>query len=94
MPDHLLFKHVPHGLFYLLEENLRNPTTQGVDRVQKPGLDGVEERLEHVVVKGKLQEQRHYLVSVVIWKLFEVDSVLIELSHHRLNGIYKFRQPG
>lgn len=54
MSNHSLFKHFPHGLFDLLEEDLRNPTTQGVDRVQELGLDGVEERLEHVVLKGKL----------------------------------------
>lgn len=64
MSDHFLLKHLLHGLFYLLEEDLRNPTTQGVDCVQELGLYGVEERLEHVVLKGKLQRQRHYPVSV------------------------------
>lgn len=54
MSNHLLFKHFPHGLFYLLEEDLRNSATQRVDRVQELGLDGVEKRLEHVVLKGKL----------------------------------------
>lgn len=41
--DHFLLKHLPHSLFYLLEEDLRNPTTQGVDGVQELGLDRVEE---------------------------------------------------
>lgn len=76
--DHFLLKHLPHGLFYLLEEDLRNPTTQGVDCVQELGLDGVEQRLEHVVLKGKLQEQRHRPVSVLIPKPFHFDSFLME----------------
>lgn len=42
MPDHFVLKHLSHGLFYLLEEDLRNPSTQGVDCVQELGLDGVE----------------------------------------------------
>lgn len=52
--DHFVLKHLPHGLFYLLEEDLRNPTTQGVDCVQELGLDWEEQRLEHVVLKGKI----------------------------------------
>lgn len=52
--DHFILKRLPHGLFYLLEEDLRNPATQGVDCVQELGLDGVEQRLEHVVLKGKI----------------------------------------
>lgn len=49
-------KHLPHGLLYLLEEDLRDPAAQGVDGVQELSLDGVKERLQHVVLKGKLQE--------------------------------------
>lgn len=63
MSDHFLLKQLPHCLFYLLEEDLRNPTTQGVDGVKELGLDGVEQRLEHVVLKGKLQGQKHFPVS-------------------------------
>lgn len=69
MSDHFLFKHLLHSLFYPLEKDLRNPATQGVDCVQELGLDGVEERLEHVVFKGKLQRQRHYYTSVLVPKL-------------------------
>lgn len=71
--DYFLLKHLLHGLFYLPEEDLRNPTTQGVDRVQELGLDGVEQRLEHVVIKGKLGEQRHCPVSVLNPKLLYFD---------------------
>lgn len=56
--DHFVLKHLPHCLFDLLEEDLGNPTTERVDRLQELGLDGVEERLEHVVLKGKLQRRR------------------------------------
>lgn len=73
MSDHFLLKQLPHGLFYLLEEDLRNATTQGVDGVQELGLDGVEQRLEHVVLKGKLQGQRYFRVSVMTPKLFQLD---------------------
>lgn len=73
MSDHFLLKQLPHGLFYLLEEDLRNPTTQGVDGVQELGLDGVEQRLEHVVLKGKLQGQRHFPMSVLTPNLFQFD---------------------
>lgn len=59
---HFGFKHLPHGLLYLLEEDLRDPAAQGVDGVQELGLDGVEERLEHVVLKGKLQGEKHSCV--------------------------------
>lgn len=59
---HFGLKHLPHGLLDLLEEDLRDPATQGVDGVQELGLDGVEERLEHVVLKGKLQGQKHSCV--------------------------------
>ena len=59
MSDHFVLKHLLHGLFYLLEEDLRNPTTQSVDCVQELRLDRVEQRLEHVVLKGKLQEHSH-----------------------------------
>lgn len=76
--DHSLLKHLLHGLFYLLEEDLRDPTAQGVDRVQELGLDGVEEGLEHVVLKGKLQGQRHSPVSVLIPKPFQSDAFLME----------------
>lgn len=62
--DHFVLKHLPHCLFDLLEEDLGNPTTERVDRVQELGLDGVEERLEHVVLKGKLQRRRHQPMSV------------------------------
>lgn len=55
--DHLLLKNLPQSLFYLLEEDLRDPSTQGVDGVQEFGLYGVEQRVEHVVLEGKLQEQ-------------------------------------
>ena len=55
---HFLLKHLLHRLFYLLEEHLRNPTAQRVHRVQELGLDGVEQRLEHVVLKGKLQRTK------------------------------------
>jgi len=55
--DHFVLEHLPHGLLDLLEEDLRNPTAQGVDRVQELGLDGVEQRLEHVVLEGKLQDR-------------------------------------
>lgn len=51
-------KNLPHGLFYLLEEDLRDPAALGVDGVQELGLDGVKERLEHVVFKGKLQGRK------------------------------------
>lgn len=37
---------------------MRNPTTQGVDGVQELRLYGVEERVEHVVFKRKLQGQK------------------------------------
>lgn len=70
--DHFVLKHLPHGLFYLLEEDLGNPPTQGVDRVQELGLDGVEQRLEHVVLEGILQKQRHRPVSVLIPQLFQL----------------------
>lgn len=53
--DHLLLENLPQSLFYLLEEDLRDPTTQGVDGVQELGLDGVEERVEHVVLEGELR---------------------------------------
>lgn len=53
--DHLLLENLPQSLFYLLEEDLGDPTTQGVDGVQELGLDGVEERVEHVVLEGKLR---------------------------------------
>ena len=56
--DHLLLKNLPQSLFYLLEEDLRDASTQGVDGVQELGLYGVEQRVEHVVLKGKLQEQK------------------------------------
>lgn len=92
--DHFVLKHLPHGLFYLLEEDLRNPTTQGVDCVQELGLDWEEQRLEHVVLKGKLQEQRHCLVSVLIPTLFQCDRFFFNGTYPRLNGIYKFRQQG
>lgn len=59
MANHFVLKHLPHCLFDLLEEDLRDPTAQCVDRVQELGLDGVEERLEHVLLKGKLQRWRH-----------------------------------
>lgn len=36
-------KHLPHGLLYLLEEDLRDPAALGVDSVQELGLDGVKE---------------------------------------------------
>lgn len=62
--DHFVLKHLPHCLFDLLEEDLGNPTTERVDRLQELGLDGVEERLEHVVLKGKLQRRRHRPMSV------------------------------
>lgn len=58
MSDHLLLKNLPQSLFYLLKEDLRDPSTQGVDRVQELRLDGVEQRVEHIVLKGKLQEQK------------------------------------
>lgn len=62
-------KHLPHGLLYLLEEDLRDPAAQCVDGVQELGLDGVKERLEHVVFKGKLQGEKHifffYTLSVL-----------------------------
>lgn len=93
MSDHFLLKHLPHGLFYLLEEDLRNPTTQGVDGVQELGLDGVEQWLEHVVLKGKLQGQRHFPVSVLIPKLFQFDH-FFNGTYPRLNGIYKLRLQG
>ena len=54
MTDHFLLVHGPHGLLYLFEKHLGNPTTQGVDSVQKLGLEGIEQRLEHVVLKGVL----------------------------------------
>lgn len=54
---HLLLENLPQSLFYLLEEDLRDASTQGVDGVQELGLDGVEERVEHVVLEGKLQEE-------------------------------------
>ena len=54
MADHFQLVHFPHGLLHLLEEHLRYATTQGVDRVQKLGLDGVEQRLEEVVLQWKL----------------------------------------
>lgn len=76
--DHFVLKQLLHGLLYLLEEDLRNATAQGVDCVQELGLDGVEQRLEHVVLKGKLQEQRHCPVSVQIPKLFRFDRFLME----------------
>lgn len=53
--DHLLLENLPQSLFYLLEEDLGDPPTQGVDGVQELGLDGVEERVEHVVLEGKLR---------------------------------------
>lgn len=71
--DHFVLKHLPHGLFYLLEEDLRDPPTQRVDRVQELGLDGVEQRLEHVVLEGILQKQRHRPVSLVIPQLFQLN---------------------
>lgn len=74
--DHFLFKHLFHGFFYLLEKDLRNPATQGVDCVQELGLDGVEERLEHVVLKGKLQTQRHYCASALVPKLSQTEQYL------------------
>lgn len=58
MSDHLLLENLPQSLFYLLKEDLRDPSTQGVDRVQELGLDGVEQRVEHVVLEGKLQEEK------------------------------------
>lgn len=57
-PHNIGLKHLPHGLLYLLEEDLRDPAAQGVNGVQELGLDGVKERLEHVVFKGKLQGQK------------------------------------
>lgn len=48
-------KHLPHGLLYLLEEDLWDPAAQGVDGAQELCLNGVKERLEHVVLKRKLQ---------------------------------------
>lgn len=65
MSDDFGLKHLPHGLLDLLEEDLRDPAAQGVDGVQELGLDGVEKRLEHVVLKGKLQGQRHFFLSCV-----------------------------
>lgn len=55
--DHFVLKHLLHGLFYLLEKDLRDPTTQGVDRVQELGLDRIEEGLKHVVLEWKLQDR-------------------------------------
>jgi hypothetical protein len=57
MTDHFLLVHGPHGLFHLFEEHLGNPTTQGVDCVQKLGLEGIEQRLEQVVLKGVLRNR-------------------------------------
>lgn len=54
MTDHFILIYLPHSLFNLLEENLWNPTTQSVDRVQELGLNGVEQGLEHVVLEGKV----------------------------------------
>ncbi len=71
--NHFILENFPHSLFDLLEKDLRNPTAQGVDCVQELCLDGVEQRLEHVVLEGKLQEQRHCPVSVLIPKLFQLD---------------------
>lgn len=51
---HFLLKHLLHCLFYLLEKDLGDPTAQSVDRVQELVLDGIEERLEHVVLKGEI----------------------------------------
>lgn len=56
--DHFFLENLPQSLFYLLEEDLRDPPTQGVDSVQELGLYGVEQRVEHVVLEGKLQEQK------------------------------------
>lgn len=94
--DHFVLKHLPHGLFYLLEEDLRDPPTQRVDRVQELGLDGVEQRLEHVVLEGILQKQRHRPVSLVLPQLFQLNSFFFFLwnTSHRLNGIYKLCRQG
>lgn len=63
--DHLLLENLPQRLLDLLEEDLRDPSAQGVDGVQEPGLYGVEQRVEHVVLEGKLQghKQRRRLRS-------------------------------
>lgn len=92
---HFILKHFLHRLFYLLEEDLRNPTAQGVDSVQEFGLNGVEEWLEHVVLKGKLQRQKHH--PVLIPTPFQFDSFFlffffINGTYHMLNGIYKLSQ--
>lgn len=79
--DHFVLKHLPHGLFYLLEEDLRDPPTQRVDRVQELGLDGVEQRLEHVVLEGILQKQRHRPVSLVIPQLFQLNRFFFLMEH-------------
>lgn len=86
MPHHFVLEHLPHGLLYLLEEDLRDATTQGVHRVQELGLDRVEQRLEHVVFEGKLQEQNHGRVSVGIPVAFQVDG-LLNGTYHELNGV-------
>lgn len=93
---HFLLKYLPHCLFYLLEENLRNPTAQGVNRVQELGLDGIEEWLEHVVFKRELQKQRKYpdewrYQSYVMLKTLTNKKIII---YHPLNGIYKIQQKG
>lgn len=63
MAHHLPLKSTPHGLLYLLEEDLGNATAQSVDRVQEPALDRVEQRLEHVVLERELRRQRRNVRS-------------------------------
>lgn len=80
MSDDILLKDLPHGLFYLLEEDLWDPTTQGVDRVQEFGLDGIEQRLEHVVIKGELQQHHTVLLFIskaVFFKLIPHTNMLL-----------------
>ena len=41
--DHFFIKNLLDCFFNLLEKDLWNPPTQGVDGVQELGLDGIEE---------------------------------------------------
>lgn len=56
MADHFLLIHSSHCLLHLFKKHLGNSATQGVDCVQKFGLERIEQRLEQVVFKGILKQ--------------------------------------